>query len=191
MPSTKKRQQKREERLARKEEQDARNSQKNERNKARHYFVITLKLFKRDIPDITKDQIWDHIEGMPDFKEMILSQENIKLLPHQQESTFLIFLITKIDLYEEDVLEFMKPLLSGNPIADLVDHRRSFHCFPEIEIEGLINKNLPNTLALLTKVDFNCYFGAGLKRDNNVQSVLNLKHFHSKYSYFFYKISYF
>ncbi len=42
--------------------------------------MITLKLAKRDIPDITKDQIWDHLEEMPDFKEIILSQENIKLL---------------------------------------------------------------------------------------------------------------
>ena len=188
MPSTTKRQHKREEKLAKKEEQNARNSGKKERVKARHYFVITLKLAKRDIPDITKDKIWDHIEAMPDFKEMILSQENIKLLPHQQESTFLIFLITKKDLYEDDVLEFMKPLLSGNPITDLVDHRRSFHCFPEIEIEGLINKNLPNTLALLTKVDFNCYFGAGKKSDKNVQTVFNPKHFHSKYKDCFYTI---
>jgi len=156
------------------------------KNIARHYFVITLKLAKRDIPDITKDQIWDHIEDMPEFKEMILSQENIKLLPHQQESTFMIFLITKKDLYDHNVLEFMDPLLIGNPITDIVDHRRSFHCFPEIEIEGLINKSLPITLAHLTKVDFNCYYGAGHKTDKKVQSFLNPKHFHSKYNYCYY-----
>ncbi len=44
------------------------------KNIAGHYFVITLKLAKRDIPDLTKDQIWDHLEDMPEFKEMILSQ---------------------------------------------------------------------------------------------------------------------
>jgi hypothetical protein len=100
----------------------------------------------------------------------------------------MIFLITKKDLYEDNVLEFMDPLLIGNPITDLVERRRSFHCFPEIEIEGLINKSLLNTLAHLTKVDFNCYYGAGHKKDKNVQSFLNPKHFHSKYKYCYYKI---
>jgi hypothetical protein len=85
--------------------------------------VITLKLANRDFPDITKDQLWDHIEEMPDFKEMIFFLENIKLLSHQQEQRFLIFLITKID--EDDVLVFIYFLLTYGSMCISIKKRNS------------------------------------------------------------------
>jgi len=180
MPNNRIRQEKREAKLAKKQQQESQNSQKQQRNRARQHFVITLRLRKRNIPDITKDQIWDHLEAMPEFSEMILSQEETRLLPHLQALTFMAFLITNKDLLEKDVIEYMQPLLEGEPLSDNFNHRQDIYCVPELKIQGLINKNFDYTVTQMTKLDFNVYYGAGLKRNKNVQSVFDIENFHHK-----------
>ena len=147
-------------------------------SRSRCYFVLRMRLSKREgVPELSRRIIWDHLRQMHELSEMMVAQEAIKLLPHQQNNSFTIFIVTKENRSEEDILSYMTPLLAGERVTTFDDPYRSAHCTPEISISGLINKNVRSTVTALTKIDYDCFYG-GLPAGE--PSCFDLQYFHNK-----------
>ena len=145
---------------------------------SRRFFVLRLRLCKREnVPELSRQIIYDHLIKMNELDEMIVAQEEIKLLPHQQAHAFKVFIITKKKLPEEAVLNYMLPLLSGERTTSFDDPYRSVNCTPEMKISGLIHKSFRSTVTALTKIDHHCFYGG---RPASEQSIFDTDDFHKK-----------
>lgn len=150
----------------------------NEGSRCRCFFVLRMRLCKRaNVPEMNRKIIWDHIRQMNELSEAIVAQEAIKLLPHQQDHSFTILIVTKEKIHEKDVLSFMVPLLAGERITTFDDPYRSFSCTPEMKISGLIRKSLRSTVTALTRIDHDCFYGGHPAGET---SLFDTDYFHKK-----------
>jgi hypothetical protein len=137
-----------------------------------------MRLSKREgVPELSRRMVWDHLRQMNELSEMMVAEEAIKLLPHQQDHSYTIFIVTKSKMREEEVLSYMTPLLAGERTTTFDDPYRSAHCTPEIKISGLIQKSVRSTVTALTRIDHDCFYG-GLPRGE--PSCFDLAFFHNK-----------
>jgi hypothetical protein len=148
------------------------------KNRKRMNFVLRMSPYKKeDAAPLDRNKIWSHLSNLPNIREMIVAQEEIKIFPFQQDYSFVIFIIMKISVLEDEIMKFVKPLLMGKRVTSFDDPFRATNCTPEITIEGLIHKNRRNTIHEVTKVDMNCFYG-GVPTDQ--EPIISSKHFHKK-----------
>jgi hypothetical protein len=149
-----------------------------ERNRARVNFFLRISPYiKSDVPPLNKLTIWNHLSNLPNLREMIVSHEEIKFFPFQQDYSFVIYIITKIAVLEDEIMNYMKLLLIGERITTYDDPYRSLNSTPEILIDGLINKNRSHTIKEATKVDMNCFFGGA---STGQKAIICTRDFHKK-----------
>jgi hypothetical protein len=153
-------------------------SETEERNRTRVNFFLRISPYiKHDVPPLNKLTIWRHLSKLPNIREMIVAQEEIKIFPFQQDFSFVIFIITKKAVLEDEIMNYINPLLIGERVTTHDDPYRSLNSTPEVLIEGLINKNRSHTIKEATKVDMNCFFGGAATEK---KAIIGTRDFHKK-----------